>query len=234
MTTASWRRDRAFHAMMALAIVAAVFAGFARTYYVRSRFQTSDLPVHLRLHGLVFTTWIGLFAVQIGLIAARRTNVHRRLGWAGAVLAALMVPVALTAAILSGRREVLAGRVDESLTFFAVPVFSITVFLFLVASALYYRRRPDTHKRLMLLATISIVDAAVARWPLALVAASAWAYYALTDLFIVAAIIYDLASRRRVSGAYMWGGLLVVSAQLMRELVGPTSVWHAFAGRVIG
>ena len=80
----------------------------------------------------------------------------------------------------------------------------------------------------------AIMDAAVARWPLAFVAASAWGYYALTDLFIVAAIIYDLASRRRVVGAYVWGGLLVVSAQLVRELVGPTSVWHALARRVIG
>lgn len=234
MTTTAWRRDRSFYAMMALALIAAVFAGFARTYYMRSRFQTSDLPLYLRLHGLVFTTWIGLFAAQIGLVAVRRTDLHRRLGWAGAVLAALMVPVALTAAILSGHREVLAGSVDESLTFFAVPVFSITVFLILIASALYNRHRPDTHKRLMLLATISIVDAAVARWPLAFVSASAWGYYALTDLFIVAAITYDLASRRRVMGAYVWGGLLVVSAQLVRELVGPTAVWHAFARRVIG
>ena len=234
MTTTSWRRDRAYHAMMALAIVAAVFAGFARTYYLRSRFQTSGLPLYLQLHGLVFTTWIGLFVVQIGLVAVRRTEVHRRLGRAGAALAALMVPVALTAAILSGHREVMAGRVEESLTFFAVPVFSITVFLILIASALSYRRRPEIHKRLMLLGTISIVDAAVARWPLALVATSAWGYYALTDLFIVAAIIYDMASLRRVSAAYVWGGLLVVSAQLARELVGPTAVWHAFARRFIG
>jgi hypothetical protein len=186
---------------MSLALGAAVFAGFARTYYLRPRFQTGPLPLYLHLHGLVFTTWIGLFAVQIGLVAVRRTDLHRRLGLAGAVLAVLMVPVALTAAIVSGRREVVAGRVEESLTFFAVPVFSILVFLTLIATALYYRRRPETHKRLMLLATVSIVDAAVARWPIALVATTAWAYYVVTDVFIVAAIRYDVASRRRVFAA---------------------------------
>ena len=67
MTTASWRRDRAFYGAMSLAIVAAVFAGFARTYYVRAHFQTGRLPLYLHLHGLVFTAWIGLFAVQIAL-----------------------------------------------------------------------------------------------------------------------------------------------------------------------
>jgi hypothetical protein len=56
----------------------------------------------------------------------------------------------------------------------------------------------------------------------------------LTDLFIIAAMGYDIASRQRVPAAYGWGGLLVVSAQLARELVGPTAVWHAFARHVLG
>ncbi len=140
----------------------------------------------------------------------------------------------MTAAVVSGRREVAAGHVDEALTFFAVPVFSITVFLILIAIAVHYRRRSEIHKRLMLLATISILDAAVARWPIAFVSTTAWGYYALTDLFIVAAIGHDIASQRRVLPAYIWGGLLIVSAQLAREIIGPTTTWHAFARHVIG
>ena len=234
MTTVSWRRDRLFYVSMSIAAVAAVLAGFSRTYYARPLYQTSSLPPYLHVHGLVFSTWIALFAVQIGLVATRRLDRHRRLGWAGAGLAVLMVPVALTAAVFSGRREVTAGHVDAALTFFAVPVFSMIVFVVLVGSAVYWRRRPETHKRLMLLATVSILDAAVARWPIALVATTTWGYYALTDLFILSAILFDMISRRRVAAAYVWGGLLVVSAQFAREIVGPTAVWHAFARSVVG
>ena len=83
----------------------------------------------------------------------------------------------------------------------------MTVFLALVAAAVALRSRPQTHKRLMLLATINLLDAPIARWP---GAPGLTAVYVLVDLFIVAAILYDLATRRRVDPAYVWGGALVV------------------------
>ncbi len=229
-----WRRDRVFYTGMAIAAVAAVFAGFARTYYLRSQFQASSLPLYLHVHGLVFTIWISFFVVQTTLVAAGRTDVHRRLGWVGAGWAVLMVVVASTAAILSGRRSVAAGQADDARAFFAVPVFSMVVFVILIACAVYWRHRPETHKRLMLLATISILDAAVARWPLALVNLTPWAYYAITDVFIVVAATYDAASHKRISTVYIAGGLLVVSAQVLRDAIGGTGAWHAFARLLIG
>ena len=226
--------DRGFYIVMSLAAAAAVLAGFARTYYLRSQFQTTPLPLYLQVHGLVFTSWIALFVAQTTLVAVRRTDLHRRLGWAGAALAATMVPVALTAAILSGRRNVAAGEGDAALTFLTTPFFSMIVFLILVGTAIYFRRRPETHKRLMLVATISILDAAVARWPIALVSATSWAYYALTDVFIVVAVAYDLLSQRRVHREYVLGGLLVLAGQVLRDIAGQTAAWHAFARVLIG
>jgi hypothetical protein len=230
----SWRADRVFYTSISIAVVGAVFAGFARTYYLRASFQPAPLPLYLKLHGFAFTTWVGLFLAQTTLVAAGRTDIHRRLGWAGAGLAVLMVVAALSAAIFSGHREVLAGHADQARTFLAVPIFSMLVFPVFVASAVYYRRYPETHKRLMLLATLSIIDAAVARWPIAWIATTWWAYYALADFFVALAIGYDLVARRRVHPAYIWGGLLIVGAQAVRELVGPTAAWHAFAQALIG
>jgi hypothetical protein len=86
----------------------------------------------------------------------------------------------------------------------------------------------------MLVATLSILDAAWARWPIAIVAANPRAYYVLTDLLILVAILYDLASRRRVHPAYVWSALLVVAAQVLREIIGPTAAWQAFASALIG
>jgi len=214
---------------MAIAIVVFVFVGFAPTYYLRSRFQTTPLPLYLHVHGFAFTAWIGLFVAQTLLVAARRVDVHRRLGWAGAALAVVMVAAAVTAALLSGRREFAAGHEDEALTFLTTPFLAMVVFMILAGTAVYYRRRSEMHKRLMLLATISILDAAVARWPFEIVATSGWAFYVLTDLLIVAAVLYDLVSRRRVHSVYMWGGLLILAGQSLRTVLGQTAMWHAFA-----
>ena len=230
---AAGRYDRQFYTGMAIAAAIAVLVGFAPTYYLRPRFVPTPLPLYLQVHGLVFTTWIAFFIAQTTLVAARRTDVHRKLGWAGAVLAVLMVVIGTTAGILSGRRFVAAGQGDAALTFLATPLFSMVVFPTLVAAAVYFRRRPQTHKRLMLLATISLLDAAVARWPLAIVATSGWAFYVLTDLFIVAAVLYVLASRRRVDPVYLWGGLLIVAGQLLRTVVGETETWHAIARAIL-
>jgi hypothetical protein len=218
---------------MSVGILVAVFVGFARTYYLRPQFQSTALPFYLHVHGAVFSAWIALFVAQTSLVAARRTDVHRRLGLAGAALAAVMIVAALTAAIVSGRRNVAAGFETEALAFLTTPLSSMAVFLTLVAAALYYRRRPETHKRLMLLATISIIDAATARWPIAFVATSSWAYYALADVFVVAALAYDAVWRRSIHPAYIWGGLLMVVAQVLRDVVGKTDAWQAFARLIL-
>jgi len=213
---------------MAIAAAVAVFVGFAPTYYLRPYFQATSLAPILRLHGLVFTAWILLLLTQTSLVAAHRTDLHRRLGFAGAALAGLMVVIGLTAAIVSGRRDVAAGS-DEALSFLTTPFADMLVFLLLVAAAIRYRRRAETHKRLMLLATVSILDAAVARWPLAIVATSPYAFFVLTDVFIAAGVVYDLASRRRVHPAYTWGGVLIVASQPLRLVVGQTDTWRAVA-----
>ncbi len=226
--------DRVFYTGMALAAVAAVLLGFARTYYLRPRFQDTSLPFYLHVHGAAFSAWIALFLAQTSLVAARRTDLHRRLGLTGAVLAAIMVVVGVTAAILSGRRTIAAGFETEALSFLTVPLSSMMVFVALVGSALYYRRWPETHKRLMLLATISILDAATARWPFGFATATTWAYYVLADLFILGAVMYDVLSRRRVHPAYIWGGLFVLVAQVLRDVVGRTDLWQAFARLILG
>src|SRR5918998_662628 len=78
------RRERLFYTGMAVAFVITVFAGFARTYYLRPYFGTPQLTPLLHLHGVVFTSWLVLLLAQTALVAANRTNIHRRLGVARA------------------------------------------------------------------------------------------------------------------------------------------------------
>lgn len=226
------RKDRVFYTGMSLAAVATVFVGFAPTYYLGAYFQAAQLTPLVHLHGLVFSSWILLFFTQTVLVASRRTDLHRRLGPIGAALAVLLVVVGLTTAIVSARRNFAAGN-EGALTFLAIPFGDMVVFSILAAAAIYYRRSSEAHKRLMLLATISILDAAIARWPLAIVAAGPVAFFGLTDLFVAAGLLYDLSSRGRVHQAYIWGGLLIVSSQLLRLAIAGTDVWLAFARALV-
>jgi hypothetical protein len=132
------------------------------------------------------------------------------------------------------RRQIDAGFVQQAQAFLTTPLFSMAAFAALVAAAIRLRRDPQTHKRLMVLATISILDAAVARFPLDVLRSSSWAYLPATDLLLAAAILYDVASRRTVHRAYVWGGLLLVIEQALRIPVGETAAWQTIARALIG
>jgi hypothetical protein len=145
-----------------------------------------------------------------------------------------MVVVGTTAGIWSMRRQVEAGFAQQAQAFLTTPLFSMVAFAAFVAAAIRFRRDSQTHKRLMLLATISILDAAVARLPFEFLRTSNWNYLPATDVFLLAAIVYDVASRRTVHQAYVWGGLVLVIEQALRIPVGETAAWQAIARVIIG
>jgi hypothetical protein len=225
--------DRAFYTGMAVAAALTVLVGFSRTYFLRPYFQTEPLDAALHLHGLVFSAWLALFVAQTSLVAAGQTNLHRKLGWAGACLAVLMVVAALNAAVHGAHRDIAAGHVTESLSFFATPVLSMVMFATLVGLAVSTRSRPETHKRLMLLATLSLLDAAIARWPIKGIGDAPFASYAVNDAFIAVAMLYDFASRRSISPVYVGGGLAIVLGQWAREALGATAAWQSFAAKIL-
>jgi uncharacterized membrane protein YozB (DUF420 family) len=221
-------KDRAFYGGMSVAILATVVRGFARSWFFRSSYFSTPLATIGKVHGSIFLSWILLFGVQTVLIARRRVDLHRRLGVIGGVLAAAMVIAGLTIAIVSLRYNVAHGNL-RALSFFAIPAGNMVVFPILVAAAFVWRRNPETHKRLMLLATISVIDAAVARWPLAIMANGPAVFFAISDLYILAGIVFDWRSRGRPHPAYLWGGLLIVGSQVVRLAVWHTAWWIAFA-----
>jgi hypothetical protein len=231
VSSTAGRFDRWFYSGMSVAIAIVVFVGFAPTYYLRSPSTGGSLPLHLHLHGALFSAWIGVLVVQAGLVAARRIAWHRALGRGGAVLAGLVAAAATAAGILTARREAAGGLDVAARAFLTIPLFSMLVFSILVAAALACRFRPQAHKRLMLLATISVLDAPIARWP---GAPDAFGVALLVDALIVIAIAYDALSQRRVHPAYLWGGTLIVAGQALRDVVGRSEMWHALMRPVVG
>lgn len=225
----SWQRERLFYTGMAIAIVITVFAGFAPSYYLKSYFGSPPLMPLLHLHGIVFTSWLVLFLTQTGLVAANRTGIHRRLGIAGAVIAVLVVVVGTATAIVRAKQGAAPPGVPP-LAFLTIPLGDMLVFPTLVGMGFYFRRRADVHKRLMLLATIAILPAAVARLPFAFIQQTGpLAFFGLADLFIVPCLLYDLIARRRIHRATALAGLLIVVSQPLRLMIGGTQAWLAVA-----
>ncbi|MBA3760710.1 MAG: hypothetical protein H0X07_09250 [Gemmatimonadales bacterium] len=104
------------------------------------------------------------------------------------------------------------------------------LFAVLVGAAFYYRHRADVHKRLMTLATVSLLAAPIARLPFEFMKAGPPAFFGVADLFIVAMLVYDLITRKRIHSATIWGGLLILVSQPLRLMLAGTPAWLAFAG----
>ena len=228
------RHDRLFYGGMAAALGLTVFAGFARTYYLRlfaggpkATLTGGPFTALVHVHGALFTAWVLLFIVQTALVASRRVAVHRRLGLAGAVLAAAMVVAGTILAIGTAARGAAPPGVDP-LAFLAIPIFDMILFASFMTTALALRRDREAHKRLMLLAYISIIVAALARLP-GVLPLGPPGFFGLAFLFIVVAGIYDLLSRRRLHRAYVWGGAIFLVSVPLRLVISGTGAWRAFA-----
>ncbi|MEJ0037848.1 MAG: hypothetical protein WDO68_17535 [Gammaproteobacteria bacterium] len=229
------RSERRFFSGMAIALLLTVFAGFAPTYYLRGTFGSPPLTPSLWVHGFAFSAWMVLLVIQTSLIAANRIDIHRRLGVGGGALAVLMMVLGAYVAISrTASGEVLSPPGVSPLAFLTVSLAAIIVFPVLLGSAMGFRKRPDIHKRLVLIATLELVMAAVGRLPgifnpLGPIALGVAGLFVVTDLFLVPIAVYDWRSRGRLHPATLWGGAFFIISQPLRGMLGTTAAWTSFA-----
>jgi len=221
------RYDHIFFSAAAVLMLATVFAGFARTYYLAGVFHAPLPGLIIHVHGAVFSAWILLLVAQASLVSAGRLEIHRRLGMAGFVMASVMVILGILASTDSLVRADVSGR--DARFFYIVPLTDMMIFATLIFFA--YRERSDSaaHKRLIFLATSALLIAATARWPWfphrSLLRATL-----LSECFLVILIAYDLWSTHRLHRATLWAGAFLVFVQQVRLPLGHTHAWLAFAG----
>jgi hypothetical protein len=229
--------ERRFYLGMALALFVTVWVGFSRSFFLRPLFPEWTAPTEpiFYVHGAVFAAWFVLLVVQPSLVSAGRTDLHRALGRFGVVLAAAMVVVGTSAALTAAGRETGFFRISvPPLKFLAIPLIDMVVFPLMVGTAVAKRHDPQSHKRWMLLASISLVAAAVARWPVVVDRPSPLLFFGLTDLFLVPLVIWDLRSRGRLHPATLWGGALLIGSQVFRVWLLSTPAWDRFAAWAVG
>jgi hypothetical protein len=211
----SERRSR-FFVGMSIVLLLIVLVGFARTFYLRAFFDVPAVPLHVYLHGGVLTAWFVWFCVQSSLVAAGRSDLHRRLGIVGALIGAAVIVANVTVLTAMGprlRALLEHGPFDPAFIVAAIwgDFGSTVAFAALLSCGLWYRHRPQIHRRLMLLASVSIVGQALGRiatWPLFAGIPNLAPILSVGALvfFIGGLAIYDFTTTRRVHPATMLGG----------------------------
>lgn len=222
----------AYFTRAAIVAMLLVFAGFARTYYLKIFFGTPLLPPLLHLHGAILTLWFVLFFIQVRFVAAHRVDFHRLLGSFGAVLAVLVLWVSSAVAIQATRRDYLADpHSDAALSFLAFLLLGeLLSFACFVALALLLRRRPEIHKRLMLLGSCCLLGAPVIRIPLNFIQTlNVWAIFGIIDSIPIVFVLYDTIRNRRLHPAFLWGGIAFVLVNPTLTFFSKTAVWIHFA-----
>lgn len=223
--------EREIYRWFTIAMAAVVFVGFAESFFLHPMFPERPVPPErfFLLHGVVFATWYALLVVQATLVTRGRVALHRSLGVAGAVVAALMVVLGTIGALMAaGRPGGFVGLPIPGLVFLAVPLIEMVIFGTIVSVAIAKRSDPATHKRLMIIASGSLTAAAFARWPV-VGNYGPPAFFAASDLFIFAVAIWDFRSRGRLHPATLAAGLGVILSQPVQLLTGNTAGWQSFA-----
>jgi hypothetical protein len=230
-----------FFFWMAVACFAVAVIGFAPTFWSPMAQGKLEVAPIIYLHAALFYGWTLLLMWQTWLVAAGQTARHRELGVAGVALATAMCFAGLGAAVYAMKKADAAGLGVEGRSFSILAVSNIVLLAPLVTAAICYVRKPEVHKRLMLVATVQMLPAAIARWFVLFFSPASISPQGgltgpgpvtisilpalLADSLILVGMIHDKRTRGCVHPAYWIGGGCVVAVQLLRVPLSATSGW---------
>jgi hypothetical protein len=231
------RRDNRFYTTMGVVAFVVAMVGFNSTGRSALAGIGSFTPL-VEVHGALFLGWLFLFIVQSRLIGGGRIALHRRLGVLGGALALAMIVVGYRASIEAARRGFKIDRLHDPLGFLIFPLGDLSAFAVLVALALWFRKRPMAHKRLMLLATIgALMNAPLAHLIADFRTFDTMPFVILPPMIALlsASAVYDKLTLGKIHPVSLWGAIaLFVYANLRAGLIGPSAAWHSFAGWLVG
>jgi hypothetical protein len=222
--------DHRFFTTMAITCSAVILAGFASSYLPKLSRGTPVLPI-IHVHGAIFVTWLLLYITQTLLVGRERIALHRTLGTAMVLFSILMFCVGLHAALTVtrlGDRGLPGQEFADADAFLLVNVATILEFVTLVAAGWYFRKQAQTHKRLMVLATVSLMGPGIARIPI--IGQHIPTLAGAVLLFLIIGPIYDFVTRKKIHRAWLGGLVVLVPAPPVLAAIGATSAWHAIAG----
>lgn len=226
------RFDRRLFLAAAIAFPLIVLAGFGRTYYVKGLFDAAPLPSMLvHVHGVLMTAWVALFGTQVWFISSRQVRLHQRLGYAGVGLAAIIIAVGFVTALRAAKYGAASTPPGiPPLAFLIVPVFDLLMFALLFGGAVYYRRRPAAHKRLMLLTAVNFVPPALARIPIpSLLALGPVWFFGVPTALAALCLVLDARRHAHVNRVFLVGTIVLIGSYAARLMLMGTGAWMDIA-----
>jgi len=258
MTAASIAPERAparvsadtFFMWMSAACVAIAFGGFASEYWLPLATSKVALPPIYHVHGVVASTWTLFLFLQASLIASGKTRRHRELGFAGVSLATLFVVTGVLMTIAAMKNHARINDGPQYMDFSVVPLTVDLFFAVCVGLAIAYAKRREAHKRLMLLGTFFVLEAAMGRVFKLFLAPPELRALPLLDqpgapimlanisgatcfLLVIVAGVYDWRTRGKAHPVWIWGGLAMVALLALRDPIGHSAAWHSIATGVL-
>ena len=226
--------DRRFFLVMALVIALVIASGFGPSY--AASLPPPGLPFWVHLHGAIMTAWVVLFAVQGWLVGRRSLSLHRRLGWLSIGLVVVMAPLGMVTNAMAIHRGA-TPRFFTPAMLMAADALDLCLFVGMYSAAILLRRNGAWHKRLMLCATVLLTWPALGRFlPLLGLGLSMIIPASIALLILLALVgpVYDLATRRRVHPAYLWGVGLIIVAQPLHGLLAGSPLIQGLAHSLAG
>lgn len=250
MVAAAVRPHTRFYLWMGLSMAVTGVIGFAPTFWLPMARGAHTSPA-ITMHALTGSFWLLFFVLQTWLVASGRVFRHRDLGLLGVSIATAMVIFGVMAAIDQTKRAAAAGDLEAGLRFMVLPIAQVSLFALLAASAIACIRRPEWHKRLLLVATAMLMDGPVGRFLLYFFVFhqhmpvpagmpsppppvdSGYPLGFALDWFFYVPILHDWRTRGRPHPAYLIGFAAVVLMRLTRPALSLTAAWHAMALRIL-
>lgn len=236
--TFNWREyDRKLFAAVALVFPLIVLLGFARTYYLKLAFGTAPLPSPLvHIHGALMTTWVAFFIAQVWLIRSKSHRTHMKFGMLGIVLAVAMIIAGFFTAVASAKYGSASTPPGiPPLSFLVVPLADMVMFAGLFGAAIYYRKRPADHKRLMLLTAINFLPPAIGRFPFEpFISAGPLLFFGIPAVLMIVLLILDTRKNGKVNKPFLIGSIILIASYPIRILLSGTAVWMGFAAWLTG
>ena len=189
------RRSHQFYIGLTLFLIATVVVGFWPSYFGTLLSGGVARPMVMHVHGAIFTGWMALLFLQVGLAATGRVRTHRRVGtfgiWYGAAVFVMGVIATFAAPVIHVR----AGEwpVDQAAGFLILPIGDMILFGGFFGAAVKFRSKPEIHKRLIVAATVALAFAAVARMNFSLPI-----FFALWMAPLAALAAFDFLSAGRI------------------------------------
>ncbi len=221
---------RRFYFGISLLTAVVVVIGFAPTLGAKLLHPPYPMPLSLYVHTAVFSGWMILLLAQSGLVQAGKVAVHRRLGVASAGLGILLPAVGVWVAIDVSRLRLQHGESGQE-AFLLIPFFDMLAFAVFFGLAWWWRKRPEFHRRLMLIASVSLTVAAFARFPHFIVPGGH--FNIACDIMMLLAVVRDLVVDRRVHRVYLIALPLLFVGQALTESARHTAWWLNVASSIL-